>query len=181
MSCADGVRFVRRAAGADVGGLGSDGGSHRIDLCAFTGAGGVDRVGADPLGRACCRASAHAHGVAAFDCRGTSGEGDAVAGARRRPQYRHSESARDRDGVFVVAQKGGSHAKALLVGNEQPLGHQLPRLSGRPHGVSFYPPTASPAGSRGSGSTPSPCRPPCSTSRGLRFGWCITPTGWWCC
>ena len=45
----------------------------------------------------------------------------------------------------VWRKTGRADAEALLLGHEQPLGHQLPRLSGRPDRVPLHPAAASPA------------------------------------
>ena len=54
----------------------------------------------------------------------------------------HGHPAQLPDQPRYLAQAGRAHPEARLLGDEQPLGHQLPRLPGRAYGLSFHPAAA---------------------------------------
>ena len=74
------------------------------------------------------------------------GDARCAAGAGGRP-HRHAAQLADRPERLAQARR--ADAEALLVGHEQPLGHQLPRLPGRPDRVPLHPAAARPARRRG--------------------------------
>ncbi len=88
------------------------------------------------------------------------GDARRPAGPGRRP-HRHAAQLADQSGRLAPARR--TDADAVLLGDEQSLGHQLPRLPGRPDRVPVRPAAASQVAT---GPKP-PASPPASASRFL--------------